>query len=70
MISREFPGAAPEPPLHALACALPGRPRLRRCRARRAQAILCNDCGKHGEAPFHFVYHKCGHCASYNTRVL
>jgi hypothetical protein len=62
--------AAPAPPLRAPARALPGRRRLRRCAARRAQAILCNDCGKQGEAPFHFVYHKCCHCASYNTRVL
>ena len=35
-----------------------------------AQAILCNDCERKGQAPFHFVYHKCPHCASYNTRVL
>lgn len=33
------------------------------------QAVMCNDCGKHSEAPFHFVYHKCAHCASYNTRL-
>ena len=36
----------------------------------RMQAVMCNDCGKRGEAPFHFVYHKCVHCASYNTRVV
>ncbi|KAL4436350.1 hypothetical protein ABPG77_009912 [Micractinium sp. CCAP 211/92] len=38
--------------------------------ASRKQAILCNDCGKTGEAAFHFVYHKCPDCKSYNTRVL
>jgi len=36
----------------------------------RAQGILCNDCGKSGTAGFHFVYHKCSHCASYNTRLV
>lgn len=34
------------------------------------QAVMCNDCGKHSKAPFHFVYHKCAHCASYNTRLV
>ncbi|EXB42060.1 Uncharacterized RING finger protein [Morus notabilis] len=34
------------------------------------QAILCNDCEKRGEAPFHWRYHKCSLCGSYNTRVL
>lgn len=34
------------------------------------QVILCNDCGRQGEAPFHFVYHKCSSCRSYNTRLL
>ncbi|KAL5544275.1 hypothetical protein UlMin_008059 [Ulmus minor] len=33
------------------------------------QVILCNDCGKRGEAPFHWLYHKCS-CGSYNTRLL
>ena len=37
--------------------------------AGRTQLILCNDCGKSGFAPFHFVYHSCPHCRSYNTRV-
>lgn len=37
--------------------------------ATRTQAILCNDCGKQGEAPFHFVYHRCSGCNGYNTRV-
>lgn len=34
------------------------------------QVILCNDCEQKGEAPFHFVYHKCSHCNSYNTRLM
>ncbi|KAG1677148.1 hypothetical protein FOA52_000954 [Chlamydomonas sp. UWO 241] len=37
--------------------------------AGRTQLVLCNDCGKSGFAPFHFVYHSCPHCRSYNTRV-
>ena len=31
--------------------------------------ILCHDCESYSEAPFHFIYHKCGECGSYNTRV-
>ncbi|KAK9866277.1 hypothetical protein WJX84_001775 [Apatococcus fuscideae] len=38
--------------------------------ANRKQAILCNDCERKGETTFHFVYHKCPHCSSYNTRIL
>lgn len=34
------------------------------------QVILCNDCEKRGTASFHWLYHKCSHCASYNTRLL
>ncbi|KAG2407693.1 Zinc finger protein [Vigna angularis] len=34
------------------------------------QAILCNDCEKKGSTPFHWLYHKCPSCGSYNTRVL
>ncbi|KAE9601465.1 putative aminoacyltransferase, E1 ubiquitin-activating enzyme [Lupinus albus] len=34
------------------------------------QVILCNDCEKKGSAPFHWLYHKCPYCGSYNTRVL
>ncbi|PIA40232.1 hypothetical protein AQUCO_02500140v1 [Aquilegia coerulea] len=34
------------------------------------QVILCNDCEKRGVAPFHWLYHKCSSCASYNTRLL
>ncbi|KAK8537558.1 hypothetical protein V6N12_043716 [Hibiscus sabdariffa] len=36
----------------------------------RTQVILCNDCEKKGTAPFHWKYHKCSNCGSYNTRVL
>ncbi|GLT43494.1 hypothetical protein SLA2020_174370 [Shorea laevis] len=36
----------------------------------RCQDILCNDCEKKGTAPFHWLYHKCGFCGSYNTRVI
>jgi hypothetical protein len=32
--------------------------------------ILCNDCEKRSYAKFHFLYHKCAHCDSYNTKVL
>jgi zinc finger-like protein len=38
--------------------------------ASRTQAVLCHDCGRRGTCPFHFVYHSCQHCKSYNTRVL
>jgi zinc finger-like protein len=34
------------------------------------QGILCNDCEQKGSASFHFVYHKCSHCGSYNTRTI
>ncbi|KAL5761283.1 hypothetical protein ACOSQ2_020121 [Xanthoceras sorbifolium] len=36
----------------------------------RCQDILCNDCNKKGTARFHWLYHKCGSCGSYNTRVI
>ncbi|XP_057960790.1 zinc finger protein BRUTUS-like [Malania oleifera] len=36
----------------------------------RCQDILCNDCGKKGASRFHWLYHKCGFCGSYNTRVI
>eukprot|EP00294_Goniomonas_avonlea_P010916 CAMPEP_0114542406 /NCGR_PEP_ID=MMETSP0114-20121206/1820_1 /TAXON_ID=31324 /ORGANISM="Goniomonas sp, Strain m" /LENGTH=397 /DNA_ID=CAMNT_0001726705 /DNA_START=138 /DNA_END=1331 /DNA_ORIENTATION=+ len=32
--------------------------------------ILCSDCETRGSAPFHFTYHKCGSCGSYNTKVV
>ncbi|KAL2321921.1 hypothetical protein Fmac_026300 [Flemingia macrophylla] len=34
------------------------------------QVVLCNDCEKKGAAPFHWLYHKCPSCGSYNTRLL
>ncbi|XP_018436403.1 zinc finger protein BRUTUS-like At1g18910 isoform X2 [Raphanus sativus] len=34
------------------------------------QVILCNDCGRKGNAPYHWLHHKCSSCASYNTRLL
>ncbi|CAK7349704.1 unnamed protein product [Dovyalis caffra] len=36
----------------------------------RCQDILCNDCAQKGSAQFHWLYHKCGFCGSYNTRVI
>ncbi|KAJ6375816.1 hypothetical protein OIU77_000723 [Salix suchowensis] len=36
----------------------------------RCQDILCNDCDQKGSAQFHWLYHKCGLCGSYNTRVI
>ena len=32
--------------------------------------VYCNDCEKRSHAKFHFLYHKCGHCLGYNTKVL
>ena len=32
--------------------------------------IVCNDCESHSVAKYHFFYHKCGSCGSYNTHVL
>ncbi|XP_051146044.1 zinc finger protein BRUTUS-like [Andrographis paniculata] len=34
------------------------------------QDILCNDCDRKGTAPFHWLYHKCSFCGSYNTKVI
>ncbi|CAM6015632.1 unnamed protein product [Sphagnum balticum] len=34
------------------------------------QDILCNDCEQKGTAPFHWLYHKCSLCGSYNTRTI
>jgi len=34
------------------------------------QDILCNDCERKGRCRFHWLYHKCGSCGSYNTRVI
>ncbi|XP_057750044.1 zinc finger protein BRUTUS-like [Arachis stenosperma] len=36
----------------------------------RCQDILCHDCDKKGTSRFHWLYHKCGFCGSYNTRVI
>ncbi|KAL0701751.1 hypothetical protein Bca4012_057873 [Brassica carinata] len=36
----------------------------------KTQVILCNDCGRKGEAPYHWLYHKCTSCGSYNSRLL
>lgn len=36
----------------------------------RTQRIHCNDCAAQSCVPYHFVYHKCNACSSYNTRVL
>lgn len=36
----------------------------------RCQDILCNDCDKKGISRFHWLYHKCNLCGSYNTRVI
>ncbi|KAJ3056244.1 hypothetical protein HK097_007604 [Rhizophlyctis rosea] len=32
--------------------------------------IYCNDCEKKSFAKFHFLYHKCGSCGGYNSKVL
>lgn len=31
--------------------------------------ILCNDCELKSNAAYHFLYHKCQSCGSYNTKV-
>ncbi|CAM6094029.1 unnamed protein product [Calypogeia fissa] len=36
----------------------------------REQEILCNDCERKGTARFHWLYHKCNFCGSYNTRAI
>lgn len=38
--------------------------------AGKVQVILCNDCEKRGSAAFHWLYHKCSHCGSFNTRLV
>lgn len=38
--------------------------------AAQLQPILCRDCEGRSQAAFHFVYHKCHHCGSYNTAVI
>ncbi|KAL4299816.1 hypothetical protein HN51_050477 [Arachis hypogaea] len=36
----------------------------------RYQDILYNDCDRKGTSRFHWLYHKCGFCGSYNTRLI
>ncbi|EOA34392.1 hypothetical protein CARUB_v10021919mg [Capsella rubella] len=36
----------------------------------KTQIILCNDCGRKGNVPYHWLYHKCTTCGSYNSRLL
>ena len=31
--------------------------------------IICCDCNKKSVTKFHFEYHKCQHCNSWNTKV-
>ncbi|PXF47547.1 Zinc finger protein BRUTUS-like [Gracilariopsis chorda] len=38
--------------------------------AYRRSRVLCHDCEKKTVAQFHLMYHKCGACHGYNTRVL
>jgi RING finger/CHY zinc finger protein 1 len=32
--------------------------------------IFCSDCEKKCITPFHYIYHKCEFCGSYNTKIL
>lgn len=32
--------------------------------------ILCNDCEKKSKTKYHFLYHKCQECGSYNTKIV
>lgn len=53
--------------LDLLLQAYPMPPEFASWRAR----VLCQDCGEEsGDVPYHFCYHKCPQCGSYNTRVL
>ena len=36
----------------------------------KTSTILCNDCLKQSKTNFHFMYHKCQSCFSWNTTVL
>ena len=38
--------------------------------AKLTQNIQCNDCSSKSTVKYHFVYHKCPKCSSYNTRLL
>ena len=32
--------------------------------------IICNDCQEKSNVPFHFMYHKCPNCNSWNTDLV
>lgn len=32
--------------------------------------VLCNDCEQKSRTKYHFLYHKCQSCHSYNTKIL
>ncbi|PVV04356.1 hypothetical protein BB560_001146 [Smittium megazygosporum] len=32
--------------------------------------VFCNDCQRRSDVPYHFVYHKCASCGSYNTVLV
>lgn len=32
--------------------------------------VYCNDCETKTYAKYHFLYHKCGSCEGYNTKIL
>ena len=36
----------------------------------RKTKVTCMDCYTRSDVPFHFVYHKCPNCSSYNTRQI
>ena len=36
----------------------------------RTTKVTCMDCYMRSDVPFHFVYHKCPNCCSYNTRQI
>lgn len=38
--------------------------------ANATQNIQCNDCSTKSTVKYHFVYHKCPSCRSYNTRTI
>ncbi|ORX46812.1 zf-CHY-domain-containing protein, partial [Hesseltinella vesiculosa] len=38
--------------------------------ASHTSSVFCNDCEQRSLAPYHFFYHPCKHCKSFNTTVL
>lgn len=32
--------------------------------------VLCNDCEQKSKTKYHFLYHKCQNCQSYNTKIV